>query len=218
MRVVRPRWIAGGCSAPEREDAKVIFVCHSMGGLVARWYLDSLRRGAAHADSLHARHAAPRVREAVGELVNGVRKAGVDLSAFARSMPSSYELLPEYACIEAPGALLKTTETELPGWTPEVADAMAFHNELDAVEAVVLAHLGHRHRAADLHDRGRRRGARGAATHDRRGDHSGDGTVPRLAARPKRVEDERDTGSAGSAKATARSRSTARCSTRSSSS
>ena len=85
-------------SAPERSDAKVVFVCHSMGGLVARWYLDVLG-GAEIARALVTLGTPHRgALKALEQLVNGVRKGPgplkVDLTGFARSLPSSYELLP----------------------------------------------------------------------------------------------------------------------------
>jgi hypothetical protein len=69
------------------------------------------------------------------QLVNGVRKGlgplAIDLTEFARSMPSLHQLLPEYACIESASGLVKTTETTLPELdTKMVEDAMAFHGSL----------------------------------------------------------------------------------------
>jgi len=110
------RWRA---SAPQRREAMVVFICHSMGGLVARWYLDRL--GGAEIARVLVTLGTPHrgAAKTVDQLVNGVRKGPgplkLDLTRFARSLPSSYQLLPEYACITAgAGALKKTTEVELP--------------------------------------------------------------------------------------------------------
>jgi hypothetical protein len=70
----------------------------------------------------------------------GIGPLSVDLTQFARSMPSLHQLLPEYACIGgAPGAggdWAKTTEVQVPNLdTAMVADAMAFHTDLQAAEA-----------------------------------------------------------------------------------
>lgn len=124
-------------SHPERCDAKVIFVCHSMGGLIARWYLDKLE-GAEITRALVTAGTPHRgALKALEQLVNGVRiglgPIKADLTRFARSLPSSYQLLPEYACIEGlGGALQKTTELELPELDPTlVRDGMEFHEQLD---------------------------------------------------------------------------------------
>ena len=86
-------------------DAKVILIGHSMGGLVARWYLECLGGwqdaralitfGTPHRGSLNA----------VDFLVNGfVKKLGplkvADLSRLLRSLTSVYQLLPIYPCVD----------------------------------------------------------------------------------------------------------------------
>lgn len=117
-------------------DARVVFICHSMGGLVARWYIqreggDEITRklitlGTPHRGALNA----------LEQLVNGVRKGPwpfrIDLTEFTRSLPSIHQLLPEYACVESTSGLLKTTETVLPEVTTRlVADGMRFFEQLD---------------------------------------------------------------------------------------
>lgn len=116
-------------------DAKVSFVCHSMGGLVARWCVEQCGM-AERTDKLITMGTPFRgAATALDQLVNGVRKGlgplAIDLTEFARSMPSLHQLLPEYACIESPNGLVKTTETTLPELdTKMVEDAMAFHGSL----------------------------------------------------------------------------------------
>lgn len=116
-------------------NAKVSFVCHSMGGLVARWCIEQCGM-AERTDKLITMGTPFRgAASALEQLVNGVRKGlgplAVDLTEFARSMPSLHQLLPEYACIESPNGLVKTTETTLPELdTKMVEDAMAFHGAL----------------------------------------------------------------------------------------
>ena len=116
-------------------DAKVSFVCHSMGGLVARWCIEQC--GMAERTSKLITMGTPfrGAAAALDQLVNGVRKGlgplAIDLTEFARSLPSLHQLLPEYACIESPNGLVKTTETTLPELdTKMVEDAMAFHGAL----------------------------------------------------------------------------------------
>jgi hypothetical protein len=129
-------------------------------------------------------------------LVNGVRKGigplKVDLTSFARSLPSIHQLLPEYACIETTGGLVKTTEITLPELdTNMVSDAMRFHDELDQAASSTSAGL-------NIHPMvGTRQATFTTArisgstvdpieTIDSE-DEGGDATVPRLAAIPKGV-------------------------------
>lgn len=180
-------------SQPGHSDAKVVFVAHSMGGLVARYFVDVLggheitrkviTLGTPHRGALNA----------LASLVNGVSKGfgplKIDLSGLARSMPSLYQLLPEYACIESPNGLLKTTEIALPEvGAAEVADAMRFHEELRAAAA---AHAGDYDahpiiaRTQPTDSTARLAGGRIEALRTVNGrDEGGDGTVPRLSAVP----------------------------------
>jgi pimeloyl-ACP methyl ester carboxylesterase len=121
-------------------DARVVFVCHSMGGLVARWYVE--RCGGAEITHKVVTLGTPYrgAAKALEQLVNGVHPrvgpVGLDLTALARSMPSMYQLLPEYACIETADGLAKTTEIDVPALTTELLrDAMRFHTDLQAAEA-----------------------------------------------------------------------------------
>jgi Lecithin:cholesterol acyltransferase len=184
-------------SAPERSDAKVVFICHSMGGLLVRWYLHALR-GADITRALVTLGTPYRgVLNALDQLVNGVRK-GIgplerDLSSFARSLPSVYQLLPEYACVKPEhGDLRKTTEVRLPSLEESyVADAMRFHNDLDRATAkrnlpyelvpVVGIDQPTWTTAEIVGDRVVPKRT------IQEEDLGGDGTVPRLAARPKNL-------------------------------
>jgi pimeloyl-ACP methyl ester carboxylesterase len=84
---------------PERADAKIVFVCHSMGGLIARWYIE--RCGGAEVTRKMITIGTPYrgAARSVIDLVQGVRRGvgplRLDLTDFARSMPSSYQLLPD---------------------------------------------------------------------------------------------------------------------------
>ncbi|MFI1064020.1 esterase/lipase family protein [Streptomyces spororaveus] len=184
-------------SAPERRDARAVFICHSMGGLVARHYVELLggheitRRvitlGTPHRGSL----------DALVHLVNGLRKGwgllGVDLSAFARSLPSLHQLAPDYACVTGPEGLAYARDLPgLPGVDPALlADAARFHADLRGA--------ADRPAPVPLH------AITGIAqptltTAELTGDvltplwlidgvdERGDGTVPRLSARPTNAE------------------------------
>jgi pimeloyl-ACP methyl ester carboxylesterase len=117
-------------------DARVVFICHSMGGLVARWYIQ--REGGAEITGKLITLGTPHrgALNALEQLVNGVRKGPwpfrVDLTEFVRSLPAVHQLLPEYACLESADGLVKTTETTVPELsTVMVADGMRFHDQLD---------------------------------------------------------------------------------------
>lgn len=177
-------------------DAQLVFLCHSMGGLVARWYVDQL--GGAQDTRAVITLGTPH-RGALGaldQLVNGVERGvgpfRIGLTNLARSLPSLHQLLPEYACVEAGQQLVKTTETSLPSLSHAmVRDAMHFHHQIDTGR--------HKTRGDyELHPIGgyeqmtlttaRLDGARAVCTHTIGGtDEGGDATVPRLSMAPPDV-------------------------------
>lgn len=117
-------------------DAELIIIAHSMGGLVARWYLDRL--GGADITRKLITLGTPHrgALKALEQLANGVHKGPgpfkVNLTNFAASLPSLHQLLPEYACIEHHTGLAKTTEMAVPNLTTKmVSDAMLFHDQID---------------------------------------------------------------------------------------
>ena len=80
-------------------DAKLWLVCHSMGGLVARYFLEHL--GGAeitrHLITIATPHrGAPK---ALNALVNGMGLGPLDFSKVIRSFASTYELLPQYPVV-----------------------------------------------------------------------------------------------------------------------
>jgi pimeloyl-ACP methyl ester carboxylesterase len=139
-------------SDPSRKDARVVFVCHSMGGLVARWYIEKCG-GAAVTRKLVTLGTPYRgAARAIDQLLNGVRRGigpfAVDVTAFARSLPSSYQLLPDYACINHKGALYRLDDEGIT--VPDLdagmlSDALRFHRDLAAAEAARPASLDHTH-------------------------------------------------------------------------
>ncbi len=122
-------------------DAKVIFLAHSMGGLVARYYLEVLEGwrdcralvtfGTPYRGSVNA----------VDFLANGYKKLFLDLTDMMRSFTSVYQLLPIYKVLECGGSVNRIAETDgVPGIAREKAeDALEFHRE---IEQAVSLHQG----------------------------------------------------------------------------
>jgi hypothetical protein len=91
-------------------EAKVIYICHSMGGLVTRYYLEVLggwktckaliTLGTPYRGSLAA----------LDFLVRGYSKAGVDLTDFLRSCTSVYQLLPIYKVVDVDGVFYRVAD------------------------------------------------------------------------------------------------------------
>lgn len=121
-------------------DAQLILVAHSMGGLVARYFLEVLGGwtdtralitfGTPYRGSLNA----------IDSIANGVRKGPfglIDLSAALRSFTSIYQLLPTYpAYADTSGKLIRVSEAhDIPNLDAAMAaDALRFHHEIrDAV-------------------------------------------------------------------------------------
>jgi len=178
----------------EYAEAEVVFVCHSMGGLVARWYIEKCG-GAPITRKLITlgtpyRGAASALEQLINGVHPGIGPLGIDLTQFARSLPSLHQLLPEYACIQRTSAdtLAKTTEIPLPNLnSASLADAMRFHTDLYAAEQARTASGPMTHAILGTGQNTPttvRLTADGAETVDTYGakNHHGDGTVPLIAA------------------------------------
>jgi hypothetical protein len=135
-------------SSVARTDAKVILLAHSMGGLVARHYLEVLG-GWEHCHCLFSfgtpYSGSPH---ALGYLANGYKQFMLDLTETVRSFTSVYQLLPSYAAICEGGQFKRVAEcNNLPNINPgKVKDAFAFYqkiaaaNELNRKEEKYNAH------------------------------------------------------------------------------
>jgi pimeloyl-ACP methyl ester carboxylesterase len=123
-------------------DAKLVLVGHSMGGLVARYFVEALEGwrdtravityGTPFYGSLNA----------VDFLVNGFRKGlgpfRTDLSPLLRSLTSVHQLVPAYRCVHAGDAAAVTpANAGLPGWQAAWSDHLLdFQREVeDAAES-----------------------------------------------------------------------------------
>lgn len=127
------RWRGRGV---EYADSKLVFICHSMGGLVTRWYVDCLGGSSVTRTMITCGTPHRGALQAVHDLSNVARlghpKLGLNLTNLARSLPSTYQLLPAYACIEVKGQLKALSDVEIPNLdTARVRDAAHFHAQLD---------------------------------------------------------------------------------------
>lgn len=189
----------------ENKDAKVILIGHSMGGIVARHYLE-VRNGWEHTKALITFGTPYRGSlNAVDVLVNGSRKGPLKLKAMtelARSTTSVYQLLPIYPCYDAgDGKLVRITEANVPMIDSARAKAArAFHDE---IKTAVDGHLSIPEykefhirpivgieQPTNLSARKNGNGVEVLQTYKGQ-DHSGDGTVPRVSATPFELSDEK---------------------------
>ena len=130
-------WLAAWRARSGNDDARLVLLAHSMGGLVARTFLELyggwqetrtlITFGTPYRGSLNA----------LDFLANGLRRGlgpvGVDLTEFLRSLTSVYQLLPIYPVVETPDQMmLRVSETDLPGvdrWKARAA--LGFHREIE---------------------------------------------------------------------------------------
>jgi len=203
------RWLSRWRESSGQPDARLVLVAHSMGGLVARAFLE-LHDGWRTTRALVAFGTPFRgAPSAVDALVNGARKGPrglVDLTALARSCTSVHQLLPLYPVVHSGSRrLARVTETVIPGLDPlRAAHGVAFHEE---VRRAVEAHRRSSHYRRDGYEVFPVVGigqatAQGVRREDGRvevlptlggEDLSGDGTVPRVSATPlERSKDRRE--------------------------
>jgi pimeloyl-ACP methyl ester carboxylesterase len=175
---------------PGMAAAKLVLVCHSMGGLIARWFAE--KEGGAELIRAHISIGTPHrgSLNALKTLVNGMEaKLGpfaLSLTDFARSLPSLYQLLPQYDCVVTDSGrtnLLRSNCANLD--TAMLKDACDFHAAInsDHPPAYPLHKvIGIRQPTATT---ARLNGIHVIPSEAIDGkNQGGDGTVPRLAAEP----------------------------------
>ena len=177
-------------------DAKVTFVCHSMGGLVARWY--AAHQGADHTGKLITFGTPMRgSMNAVDQLANGAPSSMGPLRGLitdlGRSLPSLHQLLPAYACVTGGAELERIDPAVFPhGNTAMIADGLAFYDQLEAAEAGDAAYAKKLHAIVGTNQPTQstvRFTGGGTEFYDTYGsdDFMGDSTVPLVGAVPKGV-------------------------------
>jgi Lecithin:cholesterol acyltransferase len=177
-------------------DAKVVFVCHSMGGLIARYYLEVLggRQYARRLITLGTpyRGSVNAIRALTGDAFSILRPLGrqVAITEVARSFPALAELLPTYRCVantSGPIDLRGAALADLPAGA--VDSGFQFHDEIAAAVARNSPPPYHIHAFAGkrqatwqslTYSNGRREYKRLQRGRDQRGD----GTVPIFSAIP----------------------------------
>src|SRR5437763_5264538 len=105
-------WLKDWQATSGMKMAKLILVCHSMGGLVARYFLENLG-GWEHTRSLVTFGTPYRGSlNALDFIANGLQKklgpiTLLDLSDFLRSLTSVYQFLPVYDCYDQGEGILR---------------------------------------------------------------------------------------------------------------
>lgn len=132
-------------SQPGMHEAELVIVAHSMGGLVARWFLEC-EGGAEHTRALITVATPHRgALSALTTLVNGLRPGfgpfRLNLSRFASSLPALYQLLPQYRCVAADGGRLGVTDANLAAPRPaQISDAADFHTRIEQTRGGYTLH------------------------------------------------------------------------------
>ena len=138
-------WLKAWRESSGHADARLVLIGHSMGGLVARYFIECLggwkvtrtlmTLGTPHRGSLSA----------VSFIENGMKKGigpfGLDLSPLLRSLTSVYQLLPIFPCVSSDGgAMQRVAQAAQAGLLPHVdvaraTAARAFHQEIQDAQA-----------------------------------------------------------------------------------
>ena len=203
-------WLKQWRTTSGAADARLVLIGHSMGGLVSRYFLECLG-GWQHTRTLITLGTPHRGSvNAVDFLVHGMKKGigplGLDLSPLLRSMPSVYQLLPTYPCIDTGvGALARVAAAAEAGALPAVrpdwaAAARKFHNEIEDAQTANARDAAYRERGYRLvpvvgieqptYQSASARGGKVELLRSYEGkDMGGDGTVPRVSATPLELSD-----------------------------
>jgi hypothetical protein len=204
-----PRWLAQWKAKSGRREAKLVLLAHSMGGLVARHYLECLDGWKETRHLITFGTPYQGAVNAAAFLVNGLReKFGpftVDLSDFLRSLTSVYQLAPRWQCIrDRSGNWGRFAETALPNVDAGKAKAaLQFHRDIEAEVNRHREDENYRRQSYQIHpvvgilqptlQSGRLVGDELVTSTDPldpKAPEGGDGTVPRLSATPLEYADD----------------------------
>ena len=131
-------WLAAWRAKSGNPSAQLVLVGHSMGGLVARYFVEAL--GGWRDTKAVVTFGTPFYGSlnAIDFLINGFHKnlgpLSVDLSPQLRSMTSVQQLVPSYRCVYGPDGTARTpANAGLPQWKPAWNDALeGFQQEMDS--------------------------------------------------------------------------------------
>lgn len=134
-------WLSKWKSSSGNHEAKLIFITHSMGGLVTRYFLEVLEGWKVTSKLLTLGTPYRGSIKALNFLCNGLKKSIgpielINLSRLLRSFPSVYQLLPTYECVGTSELDLHKLEVmnTLPGLSEiemqHVKEGIGFHTEI----------------------------------------------------------------------------------------
>ncbi len=133
-----PRWRTWSGA----RDAQVILIGHSMGGLVARYYVEALG-GWKHCRALITIGTPHRgALGALDTISNGFKKLSFDFSGLVRSFASIYQLLPIYPAVQIDGRFVRVAEADS---LPNVDSARAAAARTNFHEVIRLEREAHLH-------------------------------------------------------------------------
>jgi pimeloyl-ACP methyl ester carboxylesterase len=140
LRRESAQWLADWRAESGRDDAQLVLIAHSMGGLISRYFIEALGGwidtralitfGTPFYGSLNA----------LGFLVEGFKKGlgpvKVDLTNALRSMRSVHQMIPSYKCVYVDGEALSPANAQLPEWKSEWNTALTeFNREVEEAAA-----------------------------------------------------------------------------------
>lgn len=199
LRSQTTTWLNQWRTESGNDDAKLILLAHSMGGLVARSFLEVhdgwkdtsrlITFGTPYSGSLNS----------LDFIANGFKKGigpiGLDLSELVRSLTSIQQLLPAVKCIDVAGENKGIEDIAVPHLAPSLATAaLDFHRQLG--EAAAAGPGGRIHPIVGIEQRTLQAasfdGSNIVVTKDldlQGIAQFGDGTVPRWSATPPEMDD-----------------------------
>jgi hypothetical protein len=180
-------------------DAKLILISHSMGGLVARYFLEVLS-GRELASKLITigtpyRGSVNSLDALANGLTLGLGPVGLSVDKLVRSFPSVYQLLPTYKCLDVgDGKLRELSAGDLPQLRKDdVSSGLEFHAKVNATierspkyKTLVLKGVDQPTSQSAVLQGGQ---IKPLNTYNG-SDKSGDGTVPRPSSHPPEWPDE----------------------------
>jgi hypothetical protein len=207
LRARSAEWLKKWRQQSGNQRAKLVLIGHSMGGLVARYFVECLSGWEDTRAVISFGSPFYGSINAIDFLLNGLEKKvgflGLDLTDMVRSFRSVHQLVPTYRCVYSGGTTVTPAAAKLPGWKSEWDVALcSFNQEVEAAAAQNRADPRFLaappvYRPIVGTDQPTRQsvnltGGNVCIAWDRDGvDEAGDGTVPLLSAALSGTEDQR---------------------------